>query len=347
MDENKLMEFVHKAVGDVGSLLAGSMVVIGDRLGLYRAMADGKPITSRTLAERTGTSERYVREWLGAQAAQGFLRYEGEQRYSLPVEHAVALTDEDSPAFVAGAFQVGLAAVRSTDRMTEAFRTGEGIGWGEHDHDLYPGTERFFRPNYLNYLAQEWIPALDGFEARLSSGIRVLDLGCGHGASTILMGTTYPASTFLGTDPHPASVEEARKRAAETGVSDRVKFEVGTAQQIDGTYDLVTFFDCLHDMGRPDLACEAVRDVLAPDGAVLVVEPRAGDTIEENLNPIGAVYYAASTLLCTPNAISQNGEALGAQAGEARIREVFQGAGFGDFRRIAETPFNMVYAARR
>ena len=346
LDENKLMEFVHKAVGDVGAMVGGSMVVIGDRLGLYRAMADGQPVTSSTLAERTATSERYVREWLGAQAAQGYLRYDGDGTYSLPLEHAVALTNEDSPACVVGGFQVALAAMRSTDRLTDAFRSGEGIGWGEHDRDLYPGTERFFRPNYVNYLSQEWIPELYDFEQRLQQGIRVLDMGCGHGASTILLGQTYPASTFVGVDPHPGSVEAARKRASEAGVGDRVRFEVGTAEQINGTYDLVAFFDCLHDMGHPDTACAAVRGALAPEGGVLIVEPRAGDTVEENLNPIGAVYYAASTLLCTPNAIAQGGEALGAQAGEARIRDVVLGAGFSDFRRVAETPFNLVYGAR-
>jgi SAM-dependent methyltransferase len=309
-------------------------------------MSGGAPLTATELAERTGTAERYVREWLGAQAAQGYVRYDGEGRYSLPVEHAVALTDEDSPAFVAGAFQVALAAVRSTDDITEAFRTGAGLDWGAHHHDLYPGTERFFRPNYVNYLTQEWIPALDGFAERLVEGIRVLDVGCGHGASTILMGLSYPASTVVGLDPHGPSIEAARKRAAEAGIGDVVRFEVGSVEEVAGTYDLVTFFDCLHDMGHPDAACAAVRRVLRPDGAALIVEPRAGNAVEENLNPVGAVYYAASTLLCTPNALAQGGSALGAQAGEARLREVVLGSGFSEFRQIAETPFNQVYAAR-
>jgi 2-polyprenyl-3-methyl-5-hydroxy-6-metoxy-1,4-benzoquinol methylase len=343
MDEGKLMEFVHRAVGDVGTVLAGSMAVLGDRLGLYRAMAGAGPLTAGELAERTSTTERYVREWLAAQAAVGYVTYSGEGLYALPDEHAVALTDETSPACVIGAFELALASVQSTDRLTEAFRTGEGVGWGEHHHDLFEGCERFFRPGYEANLVETWLPALDGVIAKLRGGARVADIGCGHGASTITMAEAFPASTFTGFDAHEPSIAAARKRAAEAGVGDRATFEVATAKELDGTYDLVCFFDCLHDMGDPIGACRHVRDRLAPGGTVMLVEPAAGDFIEDNLNPVGAAYYAFSTLLCTPSSLSQEvGTALGAQAGEARLREVVTSAGFTSLRRVAETPFNMV-----
>ena len=355
MDENTFMDFVHKAVGDVGALFAGSMVVLGDRLGLYRAMADGRPTGSSALAERTGTTERYVREWLAAQAAAGYLEYlggdldgqdRGAAQYRLPAERAAVLTDETNPFCVIGAFQTALAAVHSTDRLTTAFRTGEGVGWADHDPDLYPGCERLFGPSYRNFLATTWIPSLVGMDERLRAGARVADVGCGHGASTLVMAQAYPSSSFLGVDAHQTSVESARKRAAEAGVSERVKFEVGTALTFGGSYDLVAFFDCLHDMGDPAGACAHVREVLNPGGALMIVEPHAGDRVEDNLNPVGALYYAASTLLCTPSAVSQGGDALGAQAGEERMRAVVTGAGFSSFRRVAETPFNQVYEAR-
>jgi 2-polyprenyl-3-methyl-5-hydroxy-6-metoxy-1,4-benzoquinol methylase len=347
MDEAKLMDFVHKAVGDVGALLAGSMVVIGDRLGLYRAMAGAGAMTSEELASRTGTSERYVREWLGAQAAAGYLDYAGDGRYLLPDEHAVPLTDETSAACVVGAFETALGAAQATDRIADAFLTGEGIFWGDHDPHVHTGCERFFRPGYVNFLTTTWIPALDGVEERLQQGIRVADVGCGHGASTIHLAQHYPSSTFVGYDPHDRSVEAARKHAADAGVADRVTFEQAAAKQIAGSYDLIAFFDCLHDLGDPVGALATAKQRLADGGTVLLVEPAAGDTVEANLNPVGAAYYGFSTLLCTPNSLAQETKtALGAQAGEARIRAVAEQAGFSRFRRVAETPFNLVFEVR-
>ena len=345
MDEAALMTFVGKAVGDVGAVLNGAMVVLGDRLGLYRAMAGAGAMTPAELAAKTGTSERYVREWLGAQAASGYVRLEGN-RFVLPDEHAVPLTDETSPACVIGAFETALGAVQATDRITEAFRTGGGMGWGEHHSDVHEGCERFFRPGYLNFLTTAWIPAMSDVEAALQSGARVADVGCGHGASTLLMAKAYPASSFVGFDGHEQSIEMARKRAADAGLTDRVRFEVGTAQDFAGRYDLVMFFDCLHDMTDPAGACRHAHDALDPGGTMLLVEPFAGDTVADNLNPVGAAYYGFSTLLCTANAMQQEGSlALGAQAGQARLREVVTGAGFQDLRRVAETPFNLVLQA--
>lgn len=345
MDEAALMTFVGKAVGDVGAVLNGAMVVLGDRLGLYRAMAGAGAMTPAELAAKTGTSERYVREWLGAQAASGYVRLEGD-RFVLPDEHAVPLTDESSPACVIGAFETALGAVQATDRITEAFRTGGGMGWGEHHSDVHEGCERFFRPGYLNFLTTAWIPAMSDVEAALQSGARVADVGCGHGASTLLMAKAYPASSFVGFDGHEQSIEMARKRAADAGLTDQVRFEVGTAQDFAGRYDLVMFFDCLHDMTDPAGACRHAHDALDPGGTMLLVEPFAGDTVADNLNPVGAAYYGFSTLLCTANAMQQEGSlALGAQAGEARLREVVTGAGFQDLRRVAETPFNLVLQA--
>lgn len=310
-------------------------------------MAGAGPVTPAELADRTGTVERYVREWLSAQAATGYVTYEGDGRFSLPAEHAVALTDESSPACVIGAFETALAAVHSTDRLAEAFRTGEGVGWGEHHHDLFEGCERFFRPGYQANLIATWLPALDGVEDRLVAGARVADVGCGHGASTILMARAYPASTFVGLDAHGPSIEAARAHAAEAGVADSTTFEQRSVHEITGPYDLVCFFDCLHDMGDPVGGLARVRAALAPGGTLMLVEPMAGDRVEDNLNPVGAAYYGFSTLLCTPSSLSQDvGAALGAQAGEARLREVATAAGFTSVRRVAETPFNMVLEVR-
>ena len=343
MDESKLMEFVHKTVADVGTALGASLVVIGDRLGLYKAMTGAGSITPTELAEATGTTERYVREWLSAQAATGYVTYDGNGHFTLPDEHAIPLTDETSPACVIGAFETAVASIHSTDKLTAAFRSGEGVGWGEHHHDLYEGCERFFRPGYANHLASTWLPALDGVVAKLEAGAQVADVGCGHGASTVVMAGAYPASTFTGFDVHEPSISEARQRAADAGVGDRTHFELGTAQDFGGRYELVTMFDCLHDMGDPVGACEHIRASLEPGGTLLLVEPMAGDSIEENLNPVGATYYGFSTLLCTPNSLSQPvGAALGAQAGESRLREIATEAGFTSVRRVAETPFNMV-----
>ncbi len=347
VDQQRLMNFVFKAVGDFGALLTGSMVVIGDKLGLYKAMAGAGPLTPAELAERTGTAERYVREWLCAQAAAGYIDVDPDERFSLSAENAIALTDESSPACVVGGFELMLAAVHSTDRLINAFRTGHGVGWHEHHPDLFTGCERFFSPGYGAHLVSSWIPALDGVQAKLTEGCRVADVGCGHGASTVLMAQAFPQSTFVGTDYHSGSVEAAQQRAAEAGVGARTRFDVGRAKDLQGTYDLICLFDCLHDMGDPAGACAHLLKHLEPDGTLLIVEPFAGDTIAENMTLVGRVYYGASTLLCTPNSLSQeHGAALGAQAGEARIREVVMSAGFGSFRRVAETPFNLVFEAR-
>jgi SAM-dependent methyltransferase len=349
MDENKLHAFVEKAMGDLGSALTASLVVIGDKLGLYRAMAGAGPLTSTELAARTGTVERCVREWLAAQAAAGYVTYDAATgRYALPAEHAIALSDETSPACVLGGFQGMTAAMRATNKVTDAFRTGTGVGWHEHDPELFLGTERFFRPGYTANLVDSWIPALEGVQKKLEAGARVADVGCGHGASTILMAAAFPRSSFVGYDYHAASVEQARERAEAAGVGDRVRFEVAGAKDYPGTYDLVAFFDCLHDMGDPVGAARHVRSSLAADGTWMLVEPRAGDRVEENLHPLGRVFYSVSTLVCTQASLSQEvGTALGAQAGEARLRDVLGQAGFTRVRRATDTPFNIILEARR
>lgn len=349
VDPDRLMSFVFTAVGEVGATLNTALVVMGDRLGLYRAMAGAGPLTPAELAERTGTAERYVREWLNAQAAGGFVTYDPDTgRYTLPPEQAVALTDESSPAFLPGFFQIALGSVIDSPRIVEAARTGAGVGWDEHVADVHEGCERFFRPGYHAHLTAEWLPALDGVTEKLQRGATVADIGCGHGASTIEMARAFPASTFTGFDYHDGSITTARRRATEAGLGDGVRFETAAAAAYPGTgYDLVTMFDCLHDMGDPVGAARHVRSTLVPDGTWMIVEPAAADRIEENLNPVGRAYYAFSTLLCTPCSLSQEvGLALGAQAGEARIRDVVEGAGFSRFRRVAETPFNLVYEAR-
>ncbi len=347
MDETKMMEFVGRAVGDVGAVLGGAMVVIGDKLGLYRCMAGAGALSAAELAARTGTAERYVREWLSAQAARGYVCYEGHGRFSLPEEHAVPLTDETSPACVIGAFEIAVGSVYATDTIAERFRTGAGFAWGAHGEHVLGGCERFFRPGYLNNLASSWIPALEGVEALLTAGARIADVGCGHGASALLLAERYPASAVVGFDAHGGSIDAARKRAADSGLADRVRFEVASATTFDGTYDLVCFFDCLHDMGDPAGACAHVRDHLAPGGTLLIIEPFAHDDLADNLNPVGAAYYGFSTLLCTPSSLSQEvGTALGAQAGEARLREIVTGAGFKTLTRVAETPFNIVLEAK-
>lgn len=348
IQEDKVQEFVHKALGDLGSALTASLVVIGDKLGLYKAMAGAGAVTPAELAERTGTTERSVREWLSAQAAAGYVTYDAAtRRYTLPAEHAMALAQEDSPAFVAGGFQGMVAAIMATPKVAEAFRSGKGLGWHEHHGDLFEGVERFFRPGYENNLVQSWIPALDGVQEKLDAGARVADVGCGYGASTIIMAKAFPRSRFIGFDYHAASIERARERARQAGVTDRVSFETASAKTYPGTYDLIGCFDCLHDMGDPVGAATYVRQALAPGGTWLVVEPNAADEVEKNLNPVGRLFYSVSTLVCTQASLSQEvGAALGAQAGEARIREVASSAGFSQFRRATETPFNAVFEIR-
>jgi 2-polyprenyl-3-methyl-5-hydroxy-6-metoxy-1,4-benzoquinol methylase len=312
-------------------------------------MANAGPITSAELAERTGTAERYVREWLNAQAAGGFVNYDpATARYVLPPEQAMALADENSPAFVCGAFELATATIKAEPQIEKAFRSGAGFGWHEHDPGVFTGCERFFRPGYNANLVSSWLPALDGVEEKLRLGASVADVGCGLGASSRLMAEAYPRSRVTGFDYHRESIELAKQKAKAGGLSERLRFEVAPAHAFPGNgYDLVTMFDCLHDMGDPVGAARHVRQALAPDGTWLIVEPIAGDTVQDNLNPVGRAYYAFSTFLCTPSSLSQDvGLALGAQAGEKRIREVVTAAGFTRFRRVAETPFNAIYEAR-
>ncbi len=349
IDTDKLQQFVFRAVDEVGATLNTALVVMGDKLGLYRGLAGAGGLSPAELAERTGTAERYVREWLNAQAAGGYVVYDPDSgRYTLPPEQTVALTESDSPAFLPGFFQIALGSVLDSPKIVDAARTGEGFGWHEHVHDVHEGCERFFRPGYHAHLIAEWLPALDGVVEKLKRGALVGDIGCGHGSSTILMAQAFPKSRFVGSDYHDDSIDTARRRAEEAGVADRVQFQIEPASAYSGTgYDLVTMFDCLHDMGDPVGAARHVRSTLKPDGTWMIVEPHADDRIEENLNPVGRAFYAFSTLLCTPASLSQEvGLALGAQAGEARIRDVVEAGGFARFRRAAETPFNLVFEAR-
>lgn len=347
-DPDKLNEFLSKFVNDLGAALHAGMVVIGDKLGLYRALAP-EPLTSKELSQKTETDERYVREWLNSQAAGGYVEYDRKsQKYSLTSEQAFALAIEDSPAFIPGAFILATGALAAVERLTDAFKTGAGIGWHEHQPGVFEGCEKFFRPGYAANLVSAWIPALQGAEAKLRAGAQIADVGCGHGASTILMAKAYPNSRVVGFDYHEGSIQAARAAAQKAGVADRVRFEVARAKDYPGRgYDLVTVFDCLHDMGDPVGAARHVLASLNEDGHFMIVEPFANDDLADNLNAIGRVYYAGSTLLCTPCSRAQEvGLCLGAQAGEARIRSVVGSAGFSRFRRAAETPFNLVYEAR-
>jgi SAM-dependent methyltransferase len=322
---------------------------MGDKLGYYRILASAGASTPAELAARSGTAEPYVREWLNAQAAGGYVTYDSATRqYTLPLEHVVALTDEDSPSFLPGFFQIALGTVSGAGRVLDAARTGTGIGWHEHHADVHVGCERFFRPGYNANLIDGWLPALDGVVAKLQAGARVADVGCGHGASTILMAQAFPHSEFTGSDGHPESIRTAHGRAAAAGVGERIRFEVASAAEFSGAgYDLVTMFDCLHDMGDPVGAARHVRDVIASDGTWMIIEPMAGDHVEDNFNPVGRVYYGFSTLLCTPSSLSQDvGLALGTQAGPARIREVAVAGGFTRFARVAQTPLNQVLEVR-
>ena len=348
IDEAKLNEFMGKFVGDLGAVMHAATIVVGDQLGLYKALAE-KPQTAEALAKRTETDPRYLREWLSCQAASGYVMYEPKSdTFSLSEEQAFALAVEGSPAFIPGAFQIAVAQFKAIPKMTQAFRTGLGLGWHEHDVSLFHGTERFFRPGYAANLVSSWIPALDGMNARLKAGAKVADVGCGHGASTLIMAQAYPASTFVGFDSHEPSVAHARESAQKAGLGDRVGFEVASAKSFPGhSFDLVTMFDCLHDMGDPAGASAHVRQSLRPDGAWMIVEPFANDRLEDNLNPVGRIFYAASTFICTPASRSQEvGRCLGAQAGEKRLHGVVAEGGFTRFRRATETPFNLIFEAR-
>jgi 2-polyprenyl-3-methyl-5-hydroxy-6-metoxy-1,4-benzoquinol methylase len=349
INQDKLHEFLGKAIVDFGATFNAALIRIGDKLGLYKALAAGGPQTPGELAKRTGTAERYVREWLSAQAAGSYVTYDPSTgKFHLSEEQAFAMADETSPVFLPGAFQLALAAAKSEEQLTERFKTGKGMGWHEHHPELFVGTERFFRPGYAANLVSAWIPSLEGVDQKLRSGGRVADVGCGLGASTILMAKSYPKSEFVGFDYHDKSIETARQRAKEARVGDRIRFEVSMAKNYPGKdYDFVTFFDCLHDMGDPAGASAHVHSTLKKDGTWMIVEPFAGDKLEDNLHPIGCAFYGASTLLCTPASLSQEvGLALGAQAGEKRLREVVTSGGFSRFRRATQTPFNLIFEAR-
>jgi SAM-dependent methyltransferase len=324
------------------------MVVIGEKLGLYKALAAG-PMSPAQLAAATRTDERYLREWLASQAAGGYVTYDAESgKFSLSEEQAFTLAVEDSPAYLPGAFELALGSLAAVPRIADSFRTGHGMGWHEHADGVFHGCEKFFRPGYAANLVSSWIPALSSVKDRLEAGARVADVGCGIGASTLLMAQAFPKSKFFGFDYHDKSIEAAREAAKRNGLADRVTFEVAKAKEFPGRdYDFVAVFDCLHDMGDPIGAAAHVRQSLAKDGTWMIVEPFANDDLKDNLNPVGRVYYSFSTLLCTPCSRSQEvGLCLGAQAGESRIREVVTSAGFKRFRRATETPFNIVYEAR-
>jgi 2-polyprenyl-3-methyl-5-hydroxy-6-metoxy-1,4-benzoquinol methylase len=349
IDEAKLEAFMGQAVTDMGAIISAPLMVIGEKLGLYKAMAGAGPLSSQEVAERSGAAERSVREWLRNQAAGGYVIYDPENdRYTLPDEHALALADEDSPFYILGLYDSIASLYADEDKILEAFRSGAGMGWHEHDHRLFRGTERFFRPGYRAHLVAEWIPSLHGVQEKLERGAKVADVGCGHGASTIIMAAAFPNSEFSGFDYHNASIERAREAAREAGVEGRTNFEVASAKDYPGSgYDLVCVFDCLHDMGDPVGACAHVLETLDDDGTWMIVEPFANDRVEQNLNPVGRVFYGASTVICTPASLAQEvGLALGAQAGEARLTEVLKQGGFTRVRRATETPFNLVLEAR-
>lgn len=346
--EQTTRPFAERAFEDFVAAMSLPMVVLGDRLGLYKAMAGAGPMTPAQLAARTGTAERYVTEWLAQQAAGGYVAYDqATASFSLPQEHASVLADETSPAFMGGAFQLAHGYAHTARHVQDAFRTGAGVAYDHQHPDVYMGVERFYLPAYTANLTTTWIPALAGMQAKLAAGARIADVGCGHGVSTLLLARAYPRCEVAGFDYHAGSIGRARERARDAGVAERVRFEVASATAFPGRYDLVLLLDCLHDMGDPEAACRHIRAALEPDGALLLVEPLAGDRLADNLTPLGRAYYAASTLNCVPTSLSQpKGLALGAQAGEARLREVVTRAGFSRFRRAVEAPFNLVLEAR-
>jgi SAM-dependent methyltransferase len=351
VDEAKLHEFIGKAVVEWGAAYGVLLTFVGDRLGLFKAMAGaGGALTPEELAKKTGTHPRIIKEWLAAQAAGGFVTYNpAAGTYLLPEEQAIALTDENSPAYIAGEYQVLMGLFKDEEKIIQAFRTGKGLGWGDHHHYLFEGTERFFKPGYIANLTTSWIPALEGIEEKLrrEEGAKVADIGCGHGVSTILMAKAYPNSKVIGFDYHKPSIERAREQAEKEGLKN-IAFEVAGATDYPGDdYDLITFFDCFHDMGNPAGAAKYVLQTLEKkDGTWMLVEPFANDKLEDNLNPIGRAFYSGSTMICVPASLNENGPALGAQAGEERIREVVRSAGFSKFRRATQTPFNLVFEAR-
>ncbi|RII76894.1 class I SAM-dependent methyltransferase [Pseudomonas monteilii] len=346
MDEARLHDFMGKLVGDMGAAATLANVILGDELGLYRAMADSQPTTPEALAAKTGCHPRLVREWLNAQAASGYMTHD-KGLFVLPEEQAMTLALEDSPAYMAGGAAVIAALFHDKDKLVAAMRGDGGLAWGDHHPCMFSGTERFFRPGYRTFLVAEWLPALEGVVAKLQAGAKVADVGCGHGASTLVMAQAFPASTFVGYDYHGPSITTANERAREAGLAERVSFQQASAKDYPGhDHDLVCFFDCLHDMGDPVGAARHAYRALKPDGTVMLVEPYAEDSLDGNLNPVGRLFYAASTFICTPNSLSQEvGLGLGAQAGEARLRAVFEEAGFSRFRRATQTPFNLILEA--
>lgn len=348
VDEAALEQFMGQVVSDMGAAMNAVLVMVGDELGLWKAMDEAGSMSPSELAERTGIAERYVREWLSAQAASGYVSFDAESgKFELPPEQAMAFAEPDSPVFTLGGFHVISSLFHDRERVAERFRKGEGFGWHEHDPELFIGTEQFFRPGYQSHLVPEWIPAMDGLETKLSGGAKVADVGCGHGASTMIMAKAFPNSEFHGFDYHEDSITRAKRLAAEEGASN-ASFEVASAKDYPGDdYDLVCFFDCLHDMGDPVGALKHVKETIDDDASVMLVEPYANDTLAENMNPVGRVFYAASTMICTPSSLDQEvGLGLGAQAGEGRLGNVAEEAGFHHFRRATETPFNMVLEAR-
>ncbi|MCI4347197.1 MAG: class I SAM-dependent methyltransferase [Thermoplasmata archaeon] len=349
VNQEKLNEFLGKFVGDIGSTAHGATVLLGERLGLYRAMADGKEITAAELARKTSTHERNVLEWLSAQAVSGYVNYNSKNgKFYLTPEQSFTLADEKSPAYLPGAFQLLASIYKDEPKIVEAFRSGKGLGWEARHPDLFTGVDKFFRPGYLANLVSSWLPALDGVVAKLTRGARVADIGCGHGSSTTLMAQAFPKSEFFGFDYHAPSIEAARKAAAAAGLGARLTFEVASAQAYPGKeYDLVAFFDCLHDMGDPQAAAAHVRQSLKDDGTWMIVEPNSGESLAENMNPVSRVFYSASTMICVPASLAQPGAlGLGAQTSEARLRELVTAAGFGSFRRATQTPFNRVFEAK-
>ena len=349
MNQTRLHELAGKAVAEMSVAESAPLIYIGDKLGLYQAMAGAGPLTSQEVADRTGTHERYIREWLNNQAAGGIVEYDAaEGTYELSDEAAHVWADETSPVFLAGLVGLIASMWADADRLADAFRSGAGIPWGDHDHRLYRGVQRLYAPQYRGSLVREWIPSLDGVEAKLRRGAKVADVGCGYGISTVILAEAFPRSTFVGFDSHRESIEAAEKAAAEAGVSDRVRFEVADATSFAGTgYDLICFFDAIHDMGDPVAAAAHARTTLAEDGTLMLVEPAAGDRVEDNLNPVGRLYYAGSTFLCTPSALAQSGgHSLGAQAGPERLGDVLRQAGFTEWRATVATPFNVVLEAR-
>ena len=348
LDPERIEAFLHKAVADCGAAFGVLSAAIGDRLGLYRAMKDAGPVTPSELAGLTGVKERYAREWLMNQAAGGYVDYDAASgRYTLPAEHAAALTESEAPYYCAAMFEIVSAIGRADERIGQDFREGRGMGWGEHDHRLFSATERMFRPGYAANLVEQWIPALEGVRAKLERGARVADIGCGHGASTILMAQAFPKSRFVGYDNHAPSIEEAREAARRAGVNDRAEFEVASATDFPGKdFDLIAFFDCFHDLADPEGAARHAHEALREDGTLMMVEPMAGEQVQDNLNPLGRFFTGASIFCCVPNSLAGRGPALGTVATEQALGDMVRAGGFTRFRRATETPFNRVFEAR-